>query len=148
MEYTIKEAKNYSKNDQLEKWVQLFLRDDSYKNASPNITLADGLLSEERFYIGPILIDLDKITPKRIEKDLEGNELEYYKEVVRRIIDDYKNYNLPPFIVEYRDGKLYLTDGNHRFSALKNLNINKYYVIIWGNKNLKNDIIKKLNKRI
>lgn len=117
------------------------MRDDSYKNASPNIALADGLLLEERFYIGPILIDFDKITTKRIEKDLKGNELKSFEEVVERIYKDYNSYNLPPFIVEYKNNKFYLTDGNHKFSALKKLNISKYYVIIWENKELKTDVI-------
>ena len=134
MKYTVEEAKEYSNRNEIDKWVQLFLRDDSYKYASPNISLAEGLLLEDRFYFGPVLMDLDLITPIRIEKDLKGNELKYYEEVVERISNDYKNFNLPPFIVEYKNNKLYLTDGNHRFSALKKLNIDKYYVIIWGNK--------------
>ena len=50
-------------------------------------------------------------------------------------------------IVEYKNNNLYLTDGNHRYSALKKLNVDKYYVIIWGNKLLENDIKNKLNKR-
>ena len=143
MKYTIEESKEYSNRNELDKWLQLFLRDDSYENANPNIPLADGLLLEERFYIGPVLIDLDKITTKRIEKDItDENDLKYYKEVVDKIANYYEDYNLPPFIVEYNDNKLYLTDGNHRYSALKKLNINKYYVIIWGNKDLENDVKK------
>lgn len=131
----------------MDKWLQSFLRDDSYENASSNIALANGLLLGERVFIGPILIDLKRITTKRIEKDLNGNELKYYEEVVNRIATDYKDYNLPPFIVEYKNNKLYLTDGNHRYSALKKLNVDKYYVIIWGNKLLENDIKKKFDKR-
>ena len=142
MKYTIKEAKEYSKKKELDKWVQLFLRDNNSEYANPNISLADGLLLEERFYIGPVLIDLDLITPKRIEKDLTGNELKYFEEIVDRIKNDYKNFNLPPFIVEYKNDKLYLNDGNHRFSALKKLNIDKYYVIIWGNKKQENNLLK------
>ena len=61
MKYTIEEAIEYSKRNKLDKWLQLFLRDDSYEHASPNIPLADGLLLEERFFIGPILIDFDKV---------------------------------------------------------------------------------------
>lgn len=144
MKYTIDEAITFSNKNNLDKWVQLFLRDGSYKNASPNIALADGLLLEKRFYIGPVLIDLDSIITVRTEMDLEGDELKYYEEVVERISKDYKDYNLPPFIVEYKNNKLYLTDGNHRFSALKKLGVNKYYVIIWGNKNLEEDISKYL----
>ena len=101
MKYSISEAKEYSKRNELGKWLQLFLRDNSYKHANPNISLADGLLLEERFYVGPVLIDLDKINTFRIEKDIEDE-----------------------------NNKLNLVDGNHRYSALKKLGFNKYYVII------------------
>ena len=140
MKYSVSEAMKFSEKNELDKWLQLFLRDDSYEHASPNIALADGLLLEERFYLGPILIDLDKLTTKRIEKDIKDeNDLKYYKEVVDSMFKNYSNYNFPPFIVEYKDDKLYLTDGNHRYSALRKLGIDKYYVIIWGSKILEKE---------
>ena len=143
MKYSINEAQEYSNRNELDKWLQLFLRDDSYEHASPNIPLADGLLLEERFYIGPILIDFDKINTLRIEKDIEdANDRLFYLQKEKEILNNYNDYNLPPLIVEYKDNKLNLVDGNHRYSALKKLGINKYYVIIWGNKNIEEDIIK------
>ena len=143
MKYTIEEAKEYSKRNKLDKWLQLFLRDDSYEHASPNIPLADGFLLEERFFIGPILIDFDKINTIRIEKDIEdANDKLFYLQKESGILKDYNDYNMPPLIVEYKNDKFNLVDGNHRYSALKKLGINKYYVIIWGNKNLEEDIIK------
>ena len=143
VKYTIEEAKEYSKRNKLDKWLQLFLRDDSYEHASPNIPLADGLLLEERFFIGPILIDFDKINTIRIEKDIEdANDRLFYLQKESEILKDYNDYNMPPLIVEYKNDKFNLVDGNHRYSALKKLGINKYYVIIWGNKNLEEDIIK------
>ena len=70
MNYSIDEVREYSKRNEVDKWLQSFLRDDSYENASSNIALANGLLLGERVFIGPILIDLKRITTKRIEKDL------------------------------------------------------------------------------
>ena len=141
MKYTIEEANKYSNENKLDIWLQSFLRDNNNDHANPNIPLADGLLLEERFYLGPILFDLDNITPVRIENHLQGNELKYYNEVVDRIKNDYNNYNLPPLILEYKDNKFYLTDGNNIYSALKKLKIDKYYVIVWGNKNIKDKFI-------
>ena len=139
----MKKQKNIQKRNKLDKWLQLFLRDDSYEHASPNIPLADGLLLEERFFIGPILIDFDKINTIRIEKDIEdANDKLFYLQKESEILKDYNDYNMPPLIVEYKNDKFNLVDGNHRYSALKKLGINKYYVIIWGNKNLEEDIIK------
>lgn len=54
---------------------------------------------------------------------------------------DYKDYNFPPLILEYKNNNYYLTDGNHRYSALIKLNIKNYYVIIWENKELEKEII-------
>ena len=143
MKYNVEEALEYSNRNEIDKWLQLFLRDTSGKYPGDNFPLADGLLLEERFYVGPILLELDKLETVRIEKDIDDyNDLKYYEEVVEDMSSNYKDYNFPPLIVEYKDDKLYLTDGNHRYSALRKLGIDKYYVIIWGNKELENNIKK------
>ena len=145
MKYTINEAQEYANRNELDKWVQSFLRDGSYDHANPNIPLADGLLLEERFYVGPILINLDDLNPLRIEKDVKDeNDRLFYLQKEDGILNNYNDYNMPPLIAEYKDNRLDLVDGSHRYSALKKLNINKYYVIIWGNKKLKEDLINKL----
>ena len=80
----------------------------------------------------------------RIETNLTGNELDYYMKKVDRMESDFNGENFPPLILEYKDGKFYLTDGSHRYSSLKRLGVKKYYCIIWGNKELedqmKNDL--------
>ena len=144
MKYTVEEAIKYSNDNKLDEWVQLFLRDDKTKHPGDNFPLADGLLLEERFYLGPILMKLDDIEPVRIEKDITGNDLKYYEEVVSRMANDFNGSNFPPFIIEYKNNKLYLTDGNHRYSALKKLNVDKYYAIVWGNKNLEKEARERL----
>ena len=140
MKYSIDTAREYAERNELDKWCQLFLRDGSYEHANPNLPLADGLLLEERFYIGPLLIDFDLITPMRIEKDVtDENDKLFYLEKESGIVDNYQEYNMPPLILEYRDDKLYLVDGSHRFSALKKIGINEYYAIVWGNKSLEEE---------
>lgn len=147
MKYSIDNAIEYSNRNEIDKWLQLFLRDSSYEHASPNIPLADGLLLEERFYIGPVLIDLDIITTLRIEKDIENeNDRQFYREKENGILEKYSDYNMPPLIAEYKNGKFNLVDGNHRYTALKKLNVDKYYVIIWGNKDLENEVKSIINK--
>lgn len=148
MKYTLEESIKYSKQGKIEEWVQSFLRDDKALYASPNYALADGLNLEERFYYGPVEFYLYEITPIRVEDDLSGNELEYYSKVVDRMANDFNGNNFPPLILEYRNNKFYLTDGNHRYSTLKRLGIDKYYSIIWGNKELENEIQEKYEKKI
>ena len=145
MKYSIESALEYSKRNEIDKWLQLFLRDNSYEHASNNIPLADGLLLEERFYIGPILMDLDKLDTLRIEKDIDDETDKLKKRQKENgIIKNYNDYNMPPLIAEYKDDKLGLVDGNHRYTALKKLNVDKYYVIIWGNKDLEDKLKQKL----
>lgn len=141
MKYSIESARKYSKINELDKWLQEFLRDNDYDHANPNIPLADGILLEERFYVGPILLNLDKINTIRIQKDIDNeNDLLFYQQKEDGILNNYDNYNMPPLILEYKDNELNLVDGNHRYTALKKLNINKYYVIIWGNKDKEKEL--------
>ena len=140
MKYTLAEAIQYSKEGRIEEWVQEYLRNKEEQYANPNFVLADGLLLEERFYYGPIEVKLDDITTMRVEKDLKGVELESYNRRVDRMSSDFNGTNFPPLILEYRDNKLYLTDGSHRYSTLRRKNIDKYYAIIWGNKEFEKDI--------
>lgn len=144
MKYTLEEAIKYSKDGNIDKWVQMFLRTKYNDFANPNVALADGLLLEDRFYYGPVIFSLDDITTKRVESDLEGNELEWYNKVVDRMSNDFDETNFPPLILEFKDNKFYLTDGNHRYSALKKLGVDKYYSIIWGNVKLEKEVSKKL----
>ena len=145
MKFTLEEAIQYSKEERTEEWVQEFLRNKDEKYANPNYALADGLLLEDRFYYGPIEFSLDKMEPKRVEENLSGNELTWYSIEVNRMISDFNGENFPPLILEYKDKKFYLTDGNHRFSALRQMGINKYYSIIWGNKELENKMLEDIN---
>ena len=94
MKYTIKEAKEYSKRNELDKWLQLFLRDDSYVHASPNIPLADGLLLEDVNFI----------------KSLKSHEVELlnydssYEEVYFKTASSYLN------TIRNKPGKFCFTD--------------------------------------
>lgn len=145
LNFTVNEAIEFSKENRLDEWLQLFLREDKKDKFNANIALADGINFEERFFYGPVEFDLEKISPVRIEENLVGNELKYYNKVVDRMENDFNGNNFPPLILEYKDDKFYLTDGNHRYSALRNLGVSKYYSIIWGNKELENKMKNQIN---
>lgn len=145
LNFTVNEAIEFSKENRLDEWLQLFLREDKKDKFNANIALADGINLEERFFYGPVEFDLEKINPVRIEENLVGNELKYYNKVVDRMENDFNGNNFPPLILEYKDDKFYLTDGNHRYSALRNLGVSKYYSIIWGNKELENKMKNQIN---
>jgi hypothetical protein len=113
----------------IEKWVDSFLR-----GTGVNIPLADGLLLVKRWWIGPHEIPLNKLTPTC------GPGLEYHEEqsdwdarihgLAQKIEE---GLIVPPLITEFKNNKLSLSDGNHRFGALQSLNITKYWTVVWFN---------------
>lgn len=131
--YTLTEAKRFADENRIAFWIQCFLRECNNDYPNPNIGLADGLLLEERFYYGPVKINLDLIYAVRTEKDITDiEEMNTYNKIVDRITKHIPEWDMPPFLVEYRSDGFFLTDGNHRYSALRNSSINSYYAVIWG----------------
>lgn len=99
---------------------------------NPNFALADGLLLEERKYFCPVNIPLCEIKTVRTEKDIfDENELKYFNYKVEKIISKLQDWNIPPLIAQFDGIDFVLTDGNHRYSALKRLGKTSYYTIVW-----------------
>ncbi|MGI6525371.1 MAG: hypothetical protein ACOX2O_08825 [Bdellovibrionota bacterium] len=110
-------------------WLDAFLR-----GPGNNIPLADGLLQEQRWWLGPELLPLKQLIPKC------GPNCEYHEDDAswkRRTTEIAQAINngtkLPPLIAEYRDGKLFLADGNHRHGALALIGETQYWTAIWFN---------------
>lgn len=134
MNFTGCEAREWARQGKLAEWIQRFLRSDAGEHANPNPGFADGLLLEERFYIGPVRLPLSALRTVRVEEDLsdERERAEFMRkaEAIGEILD---RWDMPPFLVQYReDGGLYLTDGNHRFSALRRAGAQTGPAIVWG----------------
>lgn len=115
--------------DSIEKWVQKYLRGEGN-----NIPLADGLLLDKRFYLGPILWDilsLERCCGPEHEMKYHTNEIDFNRRVngiIERIIN---GWEMPALIVNYENGIFTINDGNHRHEACKRLNIRKVPVIFW-----------------
>src|SRR5574344_940492 len=134
MEFTFSEALIYYENGKLDEWIQKFLRAEVGDMPNPNFALADGLLLEDRKYFNPICIPLEEIKTVRIEKDiLDDNELKYYNYKVDKIMHKLQGWDMPPLIAQVDGIDLVLTDGNHRYSALKRVGKTSYYTIVWCN---------------
>lgn len=137
MEFTLNEALAFYENGKLEDWIQNFLRAELGDMPNPNFALADGLLLEEREYFFPVCIPLEDMKTIRIEKDiLDENELRHYNYKVEKIIDKLQDWDIPPLIVQFDGGEFVLTDGNHRYSALKRAEKSSYYSIVWCNRDV------------
>ena len=119
----------FANENKLEEWVHLFLCSEG--NNKP---FSDGLKLEPRFFHSPQIIDLEIFNrccgpEKGIKHQIPSND---FFTNVNNIILRYQSgdWDMPPLIVNYENGIYELNDGNHRYEALKKLNINKYWVII------------------
>lgn len=107
-----------SSYENIKDWVQDFLRGDG-----DNVFLADGLLKEERKYIGPVQfevskLDIEKGAPSYLTK---SNDIEWFYQVVDRMKERYDNWDMPPLIVNYTNGLYEVNDGRHRLEMLRQL---------------------------
>ena len=119
MIFTGTQAREWAEQGKLAEWVQNFLRDDTGAHANLNPGFANGLLLEDRFYIGPVQLPLDHLKTVRVAEDISDvRELMEFRRKVEAIIRLLPEWDMPPFLVQYRDGALWLTDGNHRYTAL------------------------------
>ena len=122
---SLSQAISYEK---IEDWVQDFLRNDG-----DNLVLADGLLKEERNYIGPVQfevskIDIEKGAPSYLTKP---NDIEWFYQVVDQMKESYVNWDMPPLIVNYTNGQYEVNDGRHRLEMLRQLGEKYTMVVFW-----------------
>lgn len=128
---TAKSALTFDDKELLEDWVHLFLSGEGM-----NIPFSDGLKLEKRLYCRPELMDLDLF--ERCAGPEEGMPYvipaDSFYARVERIATRYANgdWDMPPLIINRDAGRYELNDGNHRFEALKQLGIKRYWVIIWA----------------
>lgn len=129
-EPTTKSAIEFANNNELEKWVHLFLC-----NEGDNIPFSEGLKLEPRKYYAPVLMNLNLFArccgPENNVK-FQISESGFNANV-NAIMSKYQNgdWDMPPLIINHTENKYELNDGNHRLEALKRLNINEFWVIIW-----------------
>lgn len=127
---TLEISKEYLDKNQLEDWIQLFLRNDGH-----NVALADGLLKEERCYTGIVDFDLnllENIKAGAPEYLIRENDIEYFFAIVNEMNEAMGSWNPPPLIIEYRvDGSFHVCDGRHRLEMYRQKNVKTVPAIVW-----------------
>lgn len=122
-------AREYDAMGKIDEWMQLFLRNDGH-----NIALADGLLLEERCYLGlrriPLSL-LDAVKSGAPEYLRDQNDIQYFFEVVDRMKQAYGDWDTPPLIVEYGENGFYVADGRHRLEMYRQLGITHIQAALW-----------------
>lgn len=121
-------AMEYAKRGEIETWLQHFLRNDG-----DNLVFADGLLLEERNYIGPMRADIrvfeiEEGAPSYLTKQ---NDIEWFFHKVDEIKKIYTNWDMPPLIVNYSEGIYEVSDGRHRLETLRQLGVHETTVLYW-----------------
>lgn len=125
--YTI--AREYDERGEIDRWMQLFLRADG-----KNPALAEGLLKEERFYIGlreiPLSL-LEGIKSGAPEYLHDQDSIDYFFDVVDRMKQAHGSWDIPPLIVEYGEKGFYVADGRHRLEMYRQLGITRAPAALW-----------------
>lgn len=121
-------AMEYAKRNAIDEWIQLFLRNDG-----KNVALADGLLLEQRYYIGPIITDISRFSIEEGAPSYLSNEndIAWFFHVVNQMKQVIRDWDMPPLIVQYAEDKFEINDGRHRNEALRQMGIVHAPVILW-----------------
>lgn len=109
--------------------IQHYLR-----NEGNNIHLADGLLLEKRYFHGPVafkVIHLSRCCGPEASMQYRTNAADFTTRVNGIIERIHAGWEMPPVLVNYCDGHLSISDGNHRHEAYTRMNKERIPVLFW-----------------
>jgi hypothetical protein len=118
-ELSVAAARRAAADDDLDAWMADFLASPGSDNAE----LADILRDRELWWLGPLLLPIDRLHrlagppghPVLTEVD-ESWWRDDVEDLGRRIADGWEP---PPLVVTYRQRQLVVEDGNHRIEAIR-----------------------------
>ena len=113
----------------LEAWVDAYLR-----GPGDNVAFADGLAREPRRWRGPVLLPLTRM--ERVCGPEPG--LRYpmpeapWRQTVGTLARGFERLDaFPPVILQYDEGAMLLSDGNHRHACFSLLGLEACWAIVW-----------------
>lgn len=127
--WTVESAQEADKNNTLREWLIEYLR-----NEGKNEKLADAIeeLTETMAIEPPKMMSLDKM---KLMVGAEGSNRKWidadWEENIKRFVElIQQGWSPPPIILtDYWGEKHSITDGNHRYEALKQLGYKEYWTI-------------------
>lgn len=130
---TLAQALEMARENRIEDWVNEFLNQSDHHG---NAGLSKGLKLQKRFWQGPLELDFVSL----IQGCGPSKEYPFYEPEIdwNITISKFKERlengeNPPPLIVEYRPSGFYIADGNHRYGAMKEVGLTKYWCVVWCN---------------
>lgn len=129
MKFTAEEALLFSEHGCIEEWIHLFL-----KTYGRNPAFSEGLKLQKRYWLGPLLVPLHKL--QRCcgpEADMQYyNAPEPWEKRVGGLFELLQGgWEYPPLIVQHVEGEWIVTDGNGRHEAMKRLQQEQCWAILW-----------------
>jgi hypothetical protein len=116
--FDLESARQAGQEGRLHEWVAELLSSPG----SDNEVLAAALAQRRRWWHGPFLLELDELTPLAGPDDeviVPIDEDEWEDDVGDMVEALEEGWEPPPMLVSYRDGQLFLEDGNHRHETLR-----------------------------
>lgn len=112
-------------------WVGEFLASPG----SDNAVLAAVLAQRELWWLGPVRLELARLTPMagpdedKVVVPIEKDEWEDDIGEMGHALDE--GWEPPPLLVSHRDGGLFLEDGNHRHETLRRAGETHGWAVVW-----------------
>jgi hypothetical protein len=131
-EYTVDTARHAAEQGQLDDWVARFLASPG----SDNALLGENLTQHRRWWLGPVLVPSNRL--HRLAGPPDAPVLcpvddDYWRDDVQDLADRIEGddeFELPPVVVTYEDGKLMLEDGNHRVEGARRADLHEVWAVI------------------
>jgi len=123
----IRQEENQTRADS----VDAFLRGEG-----GNVQLADGLLRQTRWWLGPRSVRIQGLTrccePEE-ETQFRQGPARWHERVQAMMQSLEAGWQAPPLVVELRGGMLSMRDGNHRLEALARCGQSWAVAMVWFN---------------
>jgi hypothetical protein len=129
--FSLEGARDAAARGDLETWVRRFLASPG----SDNAVLGEQLTSQPRWWTGPLRVpigELHRLAGPPGDPVLCPVDEDYWRDDVEEMaeqIDD-DDWEPPPVVVMYRDGRLALEDGNHRVEALRRAGEDEAWAVV------------------
>ena len=128
--FSLASARVAAAADRTAMWVGEFLA----SRGSDNLVLAAALAQKPHWWVGPLPVRLDELVRLAGPEDdaFVRVALNEWEEDVEEMLESLEEgWEPPPLLAEYRDGRLFLQDGNHRYEALARAHKREAWVLIY-----------------
>jgi hypothetical protein len=132
LEFSTADASLHADAGQLEQWIYRYLAAGEWAN----IGLLNGLQLQQRWWIGPIeveLVWLNRCCGPEPGMEYPVPQTAWDEHIARLSSSLTDSLDVPPLIVVYNAGEFSVRDGNHRHEAMRLKGWLKCWVVIWHN---------------